>query len=184
MHVTCCQRKVDREGGDAAPRVRCDHSTSYPTRTHRHGRSKAPGAHAESKVKSPYRTTCATRQSRSHGLGCCSGAAATSIGISQRSGLECRKDRQQCKSALFARYSLRRNFRPASIGAIRKQHSIKRAVQSKKLHVRRREHSNSHVAPTLASGPSTAPSTCRVALLRVHMINHCPRASAAAVTTC
>ena len=43
---------------------------------------------------------------------------------------------------------------------------------------------NSHVAPALASGPSTAPSTCRVALLRVHMINHCPGPSAAAATTC
>ena len=34
------------------------------------------------------------------------------------------------------------------------------------------------------SGPSTAPSTCHVALLRVHMINHCPGPSAAAAITC
>ena len=51
--VTCCQRKVCREGGDAAPRVRCDRFTSYTTHIHRHGRSTAPGGHAESKVNNP-----------------------------------------------------------------------------------------------------------------------------------
>ena len=51
--VTCCQRKVCREGGDAAPRVRCDHFTSYTTHIHRHGRSTAPGGHAESEVNYP-----------------------------------------------------------------------------------------------------------------------------------
>ena len=62
--VTCCQRKVCREGGDAAPRVRCDRFTSYTTHIHRHGRSTgtARRGRAESQVNNPVRTMCATSQ--------------------------------------------------------------------------------------------------------------------------